>query len=275
MVSLGDLWPLIRILDSKEENPDNLSDSKEDDWFQDSVERWSVIRLSNSKVKSITVSWRSENCPAITMPHYFQEKEQFGQQFPRKNKFTGKSCLWRTIGGSGRQVRFSMHWGEGKMALSHWLWQRSLSSAVWRNTVVQVKELVKKWSVGCCRHGVRKSNPKLIRRQERQYLEGNLRFKRSTESTGGRGGKDMSPSALAPQAVSKLGETLHQAPDKRPPSALSLACVCDDSRIILPFLHFFLLLTMELSLAPSLRGSSTGGTQVFWGLQAPWQQNIT
>lgn len=84
-----------------------------------------------------------------------------------------------------------------------------------------------------------------------------------------------SPSALAPQAVSKLGEALQQAPDKRPPLALSLTCMCDDSQIILPFLHFFLLPTMELSLAPTLHGSSTGGTQIFWGLQAPWQQNIT
>lgn len=48
------LWPLTRVLDSKEENPDNFFNIKEDDWSQNSVERWSsfsIIRLSNSEVK--------------------------------------------------------------------------------------------------------------------------------------------------------------------------------------------------------------------------------
>lgn len=54
IVSLEDLWPLTRVHDSKEENPNNIFGSKEGDWSQISVERWSslsVIRLSNSKVK--------------------------------------------------------------------------------------------------------------------------------------------------------------------------------------------------------------------------------
>lgn len=70
----------------------------------------------------------------------------------------------------------------------------------------------------------------------------------------------MSASAPAQQAVSRLREALDK--DRFTP-----ASVCETSQIILPFLGFFLLLTMEKCLAPGLHGSRTGGPLFFWGFR--------